>query len=209
MPRHYRGRGITGCGDFSLRSKRQKRLLPRVYFLSPRGASRGVSLGTPSRTKCLMGRRPERSVLWDAVPNEVRDASALQGEGITGCGDFSLRSKRQKRLSPRAYFLCRPEAQAEGSPLRRRPERSERCLGTTGGGHYRVWRFLASLETTEKAVAPCLLFVVPNEVRDAAQSHARTKKWRAQAHSRGDFLNSPRVFLIACRYYFEMYTLVE
>ena len=67
-------------------------LSPRAIFLSPRGVSRGVSQGTPSRTK-------------RGVPRRLR-ASGRHGG----------------RLSPRALFFvtpsrffCHSEASAEGS----------------------------------------------------------------------------------------------
>ena len=63
-------------------------------FLSPRAQARGPSalarLGMTRweavaprrkpRGPSPWGRRPERSVLWDAVPNEVRDASLSFGK---------------------------------------------------------------------------------------------------------------------------------
>jgi hypothetical protein len=62
-----------------------------------------------------------------------------RGRGMTGCGDFSLRSKRQKRLSPRAYYFVAPSG-SEGSPLRRRPERSEGGLGLRSEAQSRGFR---------------------------------------------------------------------
>ena len=94
---------------------------------------------------------------------------------MTGCGDFSLRSKRQKRavapspfLLPRALF-CRPEAQAEGSlgtgvP---RDDIPKPCLGRTSRD------------------------AVPNDTRDASLSHGRTKNGGSAGQSRGDFFEKP------------------
>ena len=86
-------------------------LSPRAHFLSPRAsffvspsASEGSPCETPPQTKWGMPRYS-----WH-----------YRGRGMTGCGDFSLRSKRQKRALAPSPLFCRPEAQAEGVPQRLR-----------------------------------------------------------------------------------------
>jgi len=76
-PRHYRG-VLQGVEISRFARNDRKGCRPEPYFLSPRGVSRGVPrhwrasgrqigklasgghLEASSRTKCLMGRRPER-----------------------------------------------------------------------------------------------------------------------------------------------------
>jgi len=75
---------MTGCGDFSLRSKRQKRAVAPnpPFFVAPseaRGFSALARLGKTSRSA------DPNEVMRDAVPSEAKDAS--------------LRSAGQKRRS--------------------------------------------------------------------------------------------------------------
>jgi two-component system nitrogen regulation response regulator NtrX len=96
-------------------------------------------------------------------------------------------------LSPRAEARSLP-GDAVPNEVRRDAVPSEArdaslSLGTTknGGsagqseGHYRVWRFLASLETTEKAVAPCLLFLSPRAQARGPSALTRLGKTRWEA----------------------------
>jgi hypothetical protein len=157
MSPRAQARGPSAFARLGMTKREACRGMTRWEAVAPRRKPRGLPLGTPSRRKCLMGRRPEGS---------------------------------------------------------------EGCLGTTGGGHYRGWRFLASLETTEKAVAPCLLFMsprgasrgvsletpsrrkclmgrrpygcvlwdaVPSEAWDASLSLGMTENGRSEAQSRGTF----------------------
>jgi len=78
------------------------------FFVAP-SASEG-SLGTYAPREDILGRRPERS------EGSLATLGTTGGRGMTGCGDFSLRSKRQKRAVAPSPFFRHPEAQAEGSP---------------------------------------------------------------------------------------------
>jgi hypothetical protein len=87
-------------------------LSPRALFLSTR-AKRGVprllrTLGL--RWQVVAPSASEGSPPGDAVPKDVRDTSlSLSRTGWRGMTGW--------RMSPRAPFLCLPEASAEGSPL--------------------------------------------------------------------------------------------
>jgi hypothetical protein len=59
--------------------KKTKDDIPSIPFLCRPEASAEGSLGACAPRNDMPGRRPERSVLWDAVPNEVRDASLSFG----------------------------------------------------------------------------------------------------------------------------------
>jgi hypothetical protein len=75
-------------------------------------------------------RRPERS------EGCLATLGTSGWRGITGCRDFSLRSKRQKRAGTPSRFFSHPEAQAEESPIvkeeisryARNDKMSRRCL---------------------------------------------------------------------------------
>ena len=126
---------------------------PSPFFCRPEAQAEG-SLGTCVPRDDIPGRRPERSEGCLGTTG----GGALQGVEISR---FARNDRKGCRPVP---TFCRPEAQAEGSPLRRRPERSV------------LWD------------------AVPNEVRDASLSLGMTKNGRSEAQCRGTFLNSPRVF---------------
>ena len=143
-----------------------------------------VSYGTPFRTKCLMGRRPERSEgclaiarhdkKWGFGRIKIGGSAGHGWRGRTGCGDFSLRSKRQRGAGTPSTFLS-PRGVSRGVP------RHWRASGRHGGKcHPERKRGVSSFHAKRRFFAPFRM-----TKRRGTTKRRETTKTRGMTKTRG------------------------